>query len=41
VAWHGEVRRGDREAVYGRWARNLEAAVLPPLRKLPALSRGP
>ena len=38
VAWHAEVRRGDREAVYGRWARNLEAAGLPPLRKLAALS---
>lgn len=34
VAWHGAVRLIDRAAVAERWALNLEAAGLPPLRAL-------
>ena len=32
VAWHSAVRRMDRATVAERWALNLEAAGLPPLR---------
>jgi len=35
VAWHAAVHRKDRATVAKRWALNLEAAAMPPLRRLP------
>jgi hypothetical protein len=34
VRWHAEVRKRDRERLAERYALNLEAASLPPLKSL-------
>ena len=37
VRWHAEVRKRDRERLAERYAMNLEAASLPPLKSLQPL----